>query len=264
MPGHVDILEQRESIRKPFVASLALHGAVFTAIALSTSLGERGRVLWGTPRALGGGSSVGITPVRQIPLPFRAGASNPLANDTESRVPRPPKPELERQAKPAPPEAIALRGRKKPAAESPAARRRQTFASREPQRPNQLYSGAGQALSSPMFGAQTGTGGVGMGPGGAFGSRFGWYRDLLEQRVAQKWRTDEVDPRLQTAPPVIVAFDLLRNGSIRDTRVLQSSGNLALDRSAQRAIYEASPFPSLPPEYDREAARIEFWFQLKR
>jgi TonB family protein len=115
-----------------------------------------------------------------------------------------------------------------------------------------------------MFGAQTGTGGVGMGPGGAFGSRFGWYRDLLEQRVAQKWRTDEVDPRLQTAPPVIVAFDLLRNGSIRDTRVLQSSGNLALDRSAQRAIYEASPFPSLPPEYDREAARIEFWFQLKR
>ena len=115
-----------------------------------------------------------------------------------------------------------------------------------------------------MFGAQTGTGGVGMGLGGAFGSRFGWYRDLLEQRVAQKWRTEDVDPRLQTAPPVIVTFDLLRSGAIRDVRVLQSSGNLALDRSAQRAIYEASPFPALPQGYERDAARIEFWFQLKR
>jgi protein TonB len=264
MPGHVDILEQHESLRRPLLGSVAMHAAVFSLLALSTSLGERGRVLWGNPHALGGGGSVGITPVRQIPLPYRAGASNPLAHDTESRVPRPPKPELERKAKPAPPEAIALRGRKKAAAESQWARRRQTYYSKEPERANQLYSGAGQALSSPMFGAQTGTGGVGMGPGGAFGNRFGWYRDLLEQRVAQKWRTDDVDPRLQTAPPVIVTFELQRNGSIRDVRVLQSSGNIALDRSAQRAIYEAGPFPPLPQGYERDAARIEFWFQLKR
>jgi protein TonB len=61
-----------------------------------------------------------------------------------------------------------------------------------------------------------------------------------------------------------VTFDLLRNGSIRDVRILQSSGNRALDYSAQRAIYEASPFPQLPPQYERNEARIEFWFQLKR
>ena len=264
MPGHVDILEQRESLRKPLAGSITLHAALFSLMALSTSMGERGGVLWGNPRALGGGGSVGITPVRQIPLPNRAGATNPLANDTESRVPRPPKPELARTPKPPPPDAIPLRGRQKPAPESRWARKSPAYFSRTPERPNQLYSSAGQALASPMFGAQTGTGGVGLGPGGAFGSRFGWYRDLLEQRVAQKWRTDDVDARLQTAPPVIVTFDLLRNGAIRDVRVLQSSGNLTLDRSAQRAIYEASPFPALPPGYEREAARIEFWFQLRR
>jgi len=264
MPVHVDILEERESLRRPLLGSMALHAGLFSLIALYASMGQGGRVLWGNPHALGAGSSVGITPVRQIPLPYREGATNPVANDTESRVPRPPRAELERTAKPPEPDAISIRGRKKAEAASRWARRNEPYRPRETERPNQLYSSAGQALSSPMFGAQTGTGGVGMGPGGAFGSQFGWYRDLLEQRVAQKWRTDDVDPRLQTAPPVIVTFELLRDGSIRGLRLVQGTGNLSLDRSAQRAIYEASPFPTLPPGYTREAARIEFWFQLKR
>jgi TonB family protein len=263
MTAHVDVLEQRESLRRPLVASLVAHAALFSSMALYTSLGGRGIVLWGNPRSLGGGSSVGVTPVRQIPLPYRAGATNPLANDTESRVPLPPKPEPKRAREPEP-DAIAIRGRAKAAPKETRVPSRPGYRAQAPEKPNQLYSSVGQALSSPMFGAQTGTGGVGMGTGGAFGNRFGWYRDLLEQRVAQKWRTEEVDPRLQTAPPVIVTFELLRNGSIRDVRVIQSSGNVALDRSAQRAIYEASPFPELPRDYERNNAQIEFWFQLKR
>jgi TonB family protein len=264
MATHVDILEERESLRKPLLGSLAMHALLFASLALYNSAGGRMGVLWGNPRALGGGGSVGITPVRQIPLPYRAGAANPLADDTESRVPRPPKPAARKTAQAPEPNAIAIRGRKALRRESQFARNRQLYRSLSPERPNQLYSSVGQALSSPMYGAQTGTGGVGLGPGGAFGSRFGWYRDLLEQRVAQKWRTDDVDARLQTAPPVIVTFDLLRNGSIREVRIVQGSGNLALDRSAQRAIYDTSPFPPLPAEYERDSARIEFWFQLKR
>jgi protein TonB len=264
MAAHVDILAERESLKRPLAVSLAMHAALFGAMALSTSLGERGRVLWGDPHALGGASSVGITPVRQIPLPFRAGVTNPLANDTESRVPRPPKPEAKKAARAEPPDAILIPTRKAVRPQTRAARKSQPYRPLSPERPNQLYSAAGQALSSPMFSAQTGTGGVGLGAGSAFGNRFGWYRDLLEQRVAQKWHTEDVDPRLQTAPPVIVTFDLLKGGQIRDVRILQGSGNVALDRSAQRAIYDASPFPPLPQGYDRDAARIEFWFQLRR
>ena len=110
---------------------------------------------------------------------------------------------------------------------------------------------------------QTGSGGVGIGQGGAFGTRFGAYRDLLEQSVARRWHTAGVDPRLQTAPPVIVTFVIRRDGSSSDVRLEQSSGDKALDYSAQRAIYEASPFPPLPAQYERNDARIEFWFQLK-
>jgi len=46
--------------------------------------------------------------------------------------------------------------------------------------------------------------------------------------------------------------------------IVQSSGNRTLDYSAQRAIYLASPFPPLPAGFERDEARIEIWFQLKR
>ncbi|MCL5744483.1 MAG: TonB family protein [Acidobacteria bacterium] len=262
--AHVDILEQSESLRRPLVASAAAHAAFFASILIYSSMGHGRGIVWGDPHALGGGSSVGVTAVSQIPLPYRSGALNPLANDTQSRVPQPPKPEVKRAREPEP-DAIAIRGRTKPQKKTwQAASSRQTYRSVAPARPNQLYSSVGQALSSPMYGAQSGTGGVGIGAGGAFGQRFGWYRDLLEQAVARKWHTDDVDARLQTAPPVVVTFELLKNGAIRDVRIVQSSGNLALDRSAQRAIYDANPFQPLPQGFDRNSAQIEFWFQLKR
>ena len=44
----------------------------------------------------------------------------------------------------------------------------------------------------------------------------------------------------------------------------QRSGILTLDNSAQRAILNAAPFPPLPAGFDRDAAQIEFRFQLKR
>lgn len=262
MPAHPDILEGRESLRGALAASLAAHAALFSSLLLYHSLGERGRILWGTPHALGGGS-VAVTPVRQIPLPGRSGRPNPVAEDTQSRVPAPPKPQPKKAQAP-PKDAIEIPARKSERAKPQIARRREFERPWVEDRPHQLYSEAGQALSSPMFGAQTGTGGVGVGPGSAFGARYGWYRDLIETRVAQKWNTSEVDPRITTAPPVIVVFDILRNGQVRNVTVLQSSGNRALDYSAQRAIFLASPFPPLPAGFEREEARIEIWFHLKR
>ncbi len=250
-------------LKKPLMVSAALHTGVIVLILVQGVALDRPREIWGSPNSLGGGS-VGITPVSQIPLPSRGGDVNPLANDTDSAVPMPPaakKQPVKRAAEPDP-KAIAIKGR----ATAPAKPRLPSVAN--PKLPsadslNQVYSSSGRALSSPMV-AQTGSGGVGVGPGGAFGNRFGYYRDLLEQQVGRRWRTSDVDPRLRTAPPVIVTFLIRRNGSTADVRVEQSSGDKALDYSAMRAIYEASPFPPLPDGYERNEARIEFWFQLKR
>ncbi len=264
MASHVDILDERVSLRRPLAGSIAAHAALFGSLIGYHWAGTQGGILWGTPHSLGGGGSVAITPIRQIPLPARSGRVNPVAHDTESRVPAPPKPAAKKSPREPDRDAIEIPSRKSAKLRTQIARRQSSYRPPAEERPHQLYSQAGQALASPLFGAQMGTGGVGLGPSSAFGSRYGWYRDLIEQRIAQKWRTEEVDPRVQTAPPVIVIFDILRKGQIRGVAILQSSGNRALDYSAQRAVFEAGPLPPLPAGFDREEARIEIWFQLKR
>jgi protein TonB len=262
MAHQVDNLHQRESLRRSFYGSVALHLAVAGAIVAYALLGNRSRVMWGNPSSLGGGSmSVGV--VKQIPLPSRAGLVNPLANETESSVPSaPPKPKpVERVAEPEP-EAIPLKSRSpQKAAREPASRSQYRVPGSE--RPSQLRSSSGQALTSPMIG-MTGSGGIGVGAGSPFGSRFGYYVDLLRQRVGEKWRTSDVDPRIQSAPPAVVTFTIHRNGAVTDVRIAQRSGNAVLDTSAQRAIYDAAPLPPLPAGFERDSATIEFWFELRR
>jgi TonB family protein len=45
---------------------------------------------------------------------------------------------------------------------------------------------------------------------------------------------------------------------------MQRSGNPTLDYSAQRAVLEAAPFPPLPAGFERDSARVEINFELKR
>jgi TonB family protein len=90
------------------------------------------------------------------------------------------------------------------------------------------------------------------------GTRFAGYAQQIQQLVAQKWHTNDVDAHVQTAPVVIASFDLMRDGRIRNLRVVQQSGISALDYSAQRAILEASPFPPIPPGFERDSAKVEF------
>jgi protein TonB len=239
-----------------------VHVAFFASIALYASLGGRGGLQWGNPHSLGG-SAVGINAVKQIPLPGRSGQTNLLANDTHSHVPLPPKP-VPKKEPDFDPDALPIRAHNAP--RKPTYTRPQQYSQyrASPDRSNQLYSHSGPALTSNMYGAPAGAGGVQMGSAGAFGYRFGAYRDLIEQRVSQKWRTDEIDSRIQTAPTAIVTFQIQRSGSITSVRILQSSGNSALDYSAQRAVFEAGPFPPLPQAYERSSADIEIWFTLKR
>ena len=108
-----------------------------------------------------------------------------------------------------------------------------------------------------------GSGGVGVGPNNALGTRFGAYADLIAQRVTEKWQTGGL-AGVRTAPVVIITFDILRDGSVRNVQVAQHSGNSTLDYSAQRAVIDAAPFPPLPPGFDRNEANVELRFQLQR
>ena len=259
MASHVDILDERESLRGPFVQSVALHAAVFGLLVLSSVSYQRSHEVLGSTSTKAG-DSVAINAVKSIPLPSRSGIINPVANDNESRVPQPPKPEPRKQVKAPEPKAIPITSKylQQNALRDTSPQRYRP----QPPQPNQVFSREAPATVSPMF-EKPGSGGVGVGPNTVLGNRFGAYADLVAQRVTEKWQTSGF-LGLHTAPEVIVTFDILRDGSIRNAQIAQRSGNSNLDYSAQRAVLDAAPFPRLPPEYEGNVANVELHFQLQR
>ena len=264
MVAHPDILEQPDPLGRWVLASILLHVAVAAALMAHT-------LIHGTPFQLGdphggGFGAVTITPVASIPLPSRSGPVNPVANDTQSKLPTPPP--QKKQPKPkvtAPePDAIAIgkfNKRQAPVRESAPMnkyREKQTYSD------NQLYSNAGQAANTAML-SRPGGGGVGLGTNSPFGTQFGYYASILQQTVARNWKTTGIDPRIN-APIVKVTVTLLRDGSAApgSVRVTQTSGIAPLDYSAQRAVLDSVPFPPLPQGFPRSQVDVEFSFQLRQ
>jgi TonB family protein len=112
----------------------------------------------------------------------------------------------------------------------------------------------------------TGGGGVSIGTSSPFGQEFGWYATLVRDKVARNWRTTDIDPRLHSLPQAVVTFTIQRDGSVPpgSVRIVQRSGNAALDFSTQRAILDAAPFPQLPAGFSHNSADVEFTFELRR
>jgi protein TonB len=263
MSPHVDILEDRERLGRPLLGSIAFH-ALLIGVVVGVGVVRQGdSIKLGTEKPGGGIGSVAITPVNSIPLPTTPSPKNPVANETPSQVPtpkEPPKP----VAKPKPevrkvdPNALPIPGgfTKKQYA------KQDKFREKQQDRPNQMYSTSGQQLSSDMFAMQGGR--MGLGDNSPLGSQFGAYARILRDMVASKWRTSDVAANIRTAPQVIVTFTLHRDGSATNVHVTQSSGNSALDRSGQRAILDAAPFPKMPPQFPKDQTDIDFVFELKR
>ena len=199
--------------------------------------------------------------MKTIPLPSRTGPVNPVANDTESQVPQPPKPQPKKQVKAPEEKAIPLLKKRKVDTRSLEDMSPHRYVP-QPPAPNQIFSPQAPAAVSPMF-EKPGAGGVGVGPNSTFGNRFGAYANLVIQRVTEKWQTNGLSD-VHTAPMVVVTFDIERDGSVRNAKVAQRSGIDTLDYSAVRAVTDAAPFPALPAEYGRSEANVELRFQLQR
>jgi TonB family protein len=257
MTAHFDILDQPEPLKKAFFAALGLHVALIGATGISrlihqTTLGDKNA----------GGAAVGIQAVDSIPLPHE-GPKNPLANDTESQVQQaPPKPEAVKKEV-APPDAIPLKTKKPKKTVAPEASVKQSYRPYSQVDPYKVYNKTAPQVSSQIFSAAPGSGNIGAGPRTALGDEFGGYAAQIRDIIARNWRTGDLDPQLQAAPRAIATFDLMRDGSIRNLKLLQSSGNSALDNSARRAILD-SQFPGLPLAFSHDSAPMEIWFDLKR
>jgi len=254
----IDILDQRDPLLTPFIGALLAHlllaGAIFYGWFWMKNNGEN----LGDPHPAGG-PAYAVSPVHSIPIPQRDAPQNPVAYDTKSTVPTPPeKKEIEKQKTPPPPAKNAFQIPDKLKYDIQP-QHRQNYTTPAP--PNQVYSTSRQAVSNPLYAAQSGGGQVGVGPNSPLGSRYGWYAELIRQRIAQNWRTAGLDARSQSAP-AIVSFTIMRDGTIRNPQVSQSSGNPNIDNTALRAVYESNPMPALPPQITERYISAQFTFNL--
>jgi outer membrane biosynthesis protein TonB len=55
----------------------------------------------------------------------------------------------------------------------------------------------------------------------------------------------------------------MRDGSIRDPKVVQTSGNFEIDNTALRAVYASNPLTPLPPQVAENDILAEFTFTLR-
>jgi len=95
-------------------------------------------------------------------------------------------------------------------------------------------------------------GGAVSGQGGTdFTTRYGWYIAAAKRRVAPNWNTLFLDPAVRSSRTLhcVISFTILRDGTIKNLRVEQSSGNSSWDTSGLRAIQSSSPFPPLPSDW---------------
>lgn len=118
--------------------------------------------------------------------------------------------------------------------------------------------GAGGAPSTlySAFSAPNTSGGVSA-QNENFGGKYAWYVDAVKRTVKDNWLLYEIDPQVVAPHRAYVDFDILRDGTPANIRLVQSSGVPTLDQSALRALHRVDKFGALP-EGSRQT--FEFWF----
>jgi len=99
-----------------------------------------------------------------------------------------------------------------------------------------------QAPSSDAGSAATGASVSALEIGGA---AFAWYRSSVANALYGHWRRPVIGGLVEPIE-VRVAFEIMRDGNVRGLRIDESSGVPSLDRSALRAVSDATPLPALP------------------
>jgi TonB family protein len=95
------------------------------------------------------------------------------------------------------------------------------------------------------------------------GVDFGPYLQKLKQAVQQHW--DPLIPPSAMRPELksgmaVIRFAVIRDGRVVNTRVEQSSGDVALDRAAYGALIYSSPLPVLPLAFKGDVLQIRARF----
>lgn len=261
MTQHADILDtQDESLRRGFLWAVIFHVTLVAVYGIYNLMSSHGET-FGAKDA--GGGAIGIEAVNSIPLPH-SGRPNPVANDSESQVPQAPvkpAPRVQPKKEKVSPNAVALKikDKRRPADVASELQKYRSFKELDA---NQTFAKQAPSISNMMYAAAPGAGKIGTNAT-TFGTNFAAYGAQVQSNLARAWNTSGIDASVQSAPPVVAAFEILRDGSVRNPRLLQLSGLASLDNSVRRAMTDVH-FPPLPPAFPKDTAQVEFTFEFKR
>ncbi|HVB58571.1 MAG TPA: energy transducer TonB [Candidatus Acidoferrales bacterium] len=253
-----------DGFKTPLSVSVLLHCALAAAVAFSMIHSHSGDS-WGGP---GGSVTVGLVgnvPAIPLPHPDISTTSRVVDNSKGLYKAEPPKVE------PPPPDALPIPKFQhiKPPPKY-VTRPSKLLENPAPPPPNAVPYGQGGSPSIPTtsfaMGQGTTQGGLSFNgvSGGDFGSRFSWYVEAVQRRVSGNWLQSTVDPNVSVAPRVIATFTILRDGTVTNIQITQSSNNYSVDNSAVRAVKQSSPFAPLPAGYSGSNVNVEFWFDFHR
>jgi protein TonB len=256
--------ERRESLRGPVLVSVILHAALFgiavTYTMFGFHLGGAGRE-WGTKGAVRVGA-ISSMPGIPLPAPMLTTPST-VATQSPSPYKEEPKPKEE-----TPPDAVEIPKFKDAVKSEKVDLVNKHIQKEEETTPpdNAIPAGPGGMPNMNYTQVVTGNGteGVSMGEGNNFGQRYAWYVASMRQRISQSWLQSMISPNIMSAPRVYLTFEILRDGTVNNPEITQSSGIPEVDRSALRAILASNPLPPLPPDYAGQSVNVQFYFDFHR
>lgn len=257
------------NFRKFLTYSLILHGVLVLSIVASIYFNFQGPQWGGIGGAQGAVTVNLVGPAAGIPMPPKPSVPDVKAVDPTKGLwheePQ-PKPEPKPPEPKTPAEVIPTFKKEKPL---PPSHKSKEDVSKVPPPDNAVNYGKGGPPPLPNSYAQQP--GSGSGPvtvngqgGGDFASRYAWYIEAVRRRIAQNWLQSTIDPAVRAARSAhaVMTFRIYRDGTVKDMRLTQTSGNLSMDNSAQRALLSSNPMPPLPSDYSGSYVDVIFDFDL--
>ncbi len=258
------VVSERGAVRKwtgtrDVAAALVLHAIVFGGIAGAGWWSGRHEAKWGDTTAQAG--AVQATMVSSLPLPPRVQprADNVLASETPSVAPPEKKaavtPPPEPKAVPVPEKVPPRKAAPQPVYSSP----KVVPPPKNP--PNRVTSGESGGVRIAMQAVKNavGTSAINV-TDQSFGARFGYYVRAMNQKISQQWSTQTLDAKAQGLR-VYLTFRIDRQGVPGDVRIVQSSGDRALDQSAVRALERIDTLGPLPQAYSGSYIDVQYYFE---
>jgi periplasmic protein TonB len=252
-----DLMDQPDGIGSPFAKSTILHVLLFGSLI---GYGYLHNLLhgseWGANSFQQGAIQATLVSSAALPLPQdHPPTDNVLATETPSVAPA----LTEQKTEPLPlPDAVPIPEKQTPVKPEPKPQPKTPPQHQPPPKPqNKANYGEAAPANVPRATASSNNANSPIAvTGGDFGSRFGWYVDVIKRKVAQDWYLQEVDPSTPAGATVYVQFAVGRDGSPGTVSLATPSSSPSLNSSCLHAVQRVDTFGPLPAGYNESSLNV--------